>query len=64
MIFYLLLTGLVGFAFTSLLYYSFTKNAIANPEEIDSYMKAAASGKISQKEFENFTVHLNKKAAS
>lgn len=64
MIFYLLLTGCVGFAFTSLLYVIFKKNAMVNPEEMDSYLKAAASGNISRTDAENFTVHINKKVAS
>ena len=64
MFFYLLLTGIVGFAFTSLLYFFFKKSAMVNPEEMDSYIKAAASGNISKKEVENLTVHINKKVAS
>ncbi len=64
MFFYILLIGFLGFIFTSVLYLIFKNNATPNPEEIDSYIKAAASGKISQQEMDNLTVHVNKKAAS
>jgi len=64
MIFYLLFTSFLGFVFSTLLYHLFKKNAMVNPEEMDSYIKAATSGNISKKEAENFTVHINKKVAS
>ncbi|MEM1138073.1 MAG: hypothetical protein AAGI07_19740 [Bacteroidota bacterium] len=64
MFFYLAFYGILGFSFTSLMFYFFKKNAVPNPEEIDSYMKAAALGKLSQEQLANFTVHTNKKAAS
>lgn len=64
MIFYLIISGIVGFIFTSIMFVLFKKNAVPNPEELDSYLKAAASGRISSKELENFKVHLNKRAAS
>jgi|GEM_PF-5372438 len=62
MIFFVI--SLFGFGFASLLYSIFKKNAIANPEEIDSYMKAAASGNLPDDVASSFSVYVNKKAAS
>lgn len=62
MIFFLI--TLFGFGFTSVLYAIFKKNAVANPDEIDSYMKAAASGNLPNDVASSFSVYVNEKAAS
>ncbi|UZR92572.1 hypothetical protein [Chondrinema litorale] len=64
MIYYLLILGVTGFVAATCMFLIFKKSAVPNPEELDSYLKAAASGKISSKELEGFQVYLNKRAAS